>query len=382
MSRRGWLAVLVGVGAVVALAGYRWWEGWRYVSPRGGLGPLPAVPVPADNPMTQAKVELGRLLFFDPRLSGDGSTSCATCHDPEEGWGTGTPISKGYPGTTHWRNAQTVVNSAYLAKLFWAGESLSLEKQAESAWTGNLAGNLDPAMAEEKMAQIPEYVRLFKEVFGTGPNWGDALRAVAAFERTIISRNVPFDRYAQGDRRALSREAKRGLSLFQGKAGCVACHSGPLLTDESYHALGVPRSPAYDDQPLVQISLRYQHRARGVPEEVYRAADRDLGLYYTTKRDQDRGKFRTPPLRDLCPTAPYMHNGVFQTLAEIIDFYDRGGGEDPNKSPLMRPLGLSSREKADLVAFMESLCGDPILVEAPDLPPYEVLVPEGGSPDE
>ncbi len=364
------LAALLVVGGVVYLVVQQ----TRLPVPlTGGLGPLPAVPAPPDNPMSEAKIELGQLLFFDQRMSGDGSTSCAICHAPELGWGTASAISPGYPGTSHWRNSQTVINSAYLPKLFWAGESTSLEKQAESAWTGNLAGNLDPAMAEERLRQIPEYVRLFNEVFGAPPNWGDALKAVAAFERTLVTRNVPFDAYAQGDRDALSAEALRGLALFQGTANCIACHNGPLFTDNSFHNLGVPRSPLYDTNINVQIALRYQHLSRGVPEEVYKAANRDLGLYYTTKREEDKGKFRTPPLRYNCYTAPYMHNGVLATLEEVVAFYNAGGGNEPDKDPLMQPLNLTAQEQADLVAFMQSLCGDEIIVEAPDLPPYAPL---------
>ena len=343
---------------------------------QGGLGPLPEVPVPADNPASEAKIELGRLLFFDQRMSGDGSTSCAICHSPELGWGSGSAISPGYPGTSHWRNSQTVINSAYLPKLFWAGEALSLEKQAASAWTGNLAGNLDPAMAEERMKQIPEYVRLFQQAFGSGPNWGDALRAVAAYERTLVTRNVPFDAYASGDRDALNAEARRGLSLFQENANCIACHSGPLFTDNSFHNLGVPRNPAYDDNINVQIALRYQHLARGVPDEVYEGADRDLGLYYTTKQGADLGKFRTPPLRYACYTGPYMHNGVLKTLQDVIAFYNEGGGNDPNKDPLLQPLNLTRREQAALLEFLESLCGDEILEETPELPPYQPMESE------
>ncbi len=357
-------AIALGLFTLAALAGCSGPE------LQDGLGPLPEVPVPPDNPMSEVKIELGRLLFFDPRMSGDGSTSCASCHTPRLGWGSDTAISPGYPGTLHWRNSQTVINSAYLPKLFWAGESLSLEKQAASAWSGNLAGNLDKVMAEERAKQIPEYVRLFEDAFGSAPNWGDALRAVAAYERTLVTQNVPFDAYANGDESALSTEAKRGLELFQGKAQCTACHGGPLLTDNSFHNLGVPRSPEYDRNLNVQIALRYQHMSRGVPDEVYDAADQDLGLYYTTKQEIDRGKFRTPPLRYICYTGPYMHNGVLGSLEEVIAFYNAGGGDDPNKDPLMQPLKLSDAQQRDLKAFLESLCGDEILEESPELPPY------------
>ncbi len=340
----------------------------------GPLGPLPPVPVPADNPMSPAIVELGRILFWDDRLSGDVSSGCVVCHNPEQGWGDGGDLSRGYPGTSHWRNSQTVLNAAYYAKLFWAGEITSLEAQALSAATGNVAGNGDTAMLEERLRQVPEYVKRFKEVFGVDrPMIHHAWMAIAAFERTLVSKpeNVPFDRFARGNRTALSPEAKRGLTLFQGRAGCISCHHGPLASDESYHNLGVPENPTFRTDPLRQITLRYQHVIRGVPESVYRTADRDLGLYYTTKRADDRGKFRTPSLRELRYTAPYMHNGVLRTLEEVVAFYDHGGGDDPNKSKLMRPLGLTDQEKKDLVAFLLSLSSDqPIIVERPEIPDY------------
>lgn len=341
------------------------------------LGPLPPVPVPADNPMSAAKVALGKLLFFDARLSGDASTSCASCHSPESGWGDGGDLSRGYPGTQHWRNSQTILNSAYYAKLFWAGESTSLEAQARSAATGNVAGNGDTMMMEERLRQVPEYVGRFREVFGTPwPTIDDAWRAISAFERTVVSRakDVPFDRFMKGDAKALSEGAKRGLALFQGKAGCVQCHNGALLSDEDYHNIGVPKNPAFEEDPLRQITLRYQHVIRGVPESVYRKADRDLGLFYTTKREADKGRFRTPSLRELKYTAPYMHNGAFFELDEVIDFYDEGGGQDANRSPLIRKLGLTDEEKEDLLAFLESLSSDePLLMKPPELPPYAAM---------
>lgn len=344
------------------------------------LGPLPPVPVPADNPMSDAKVELGKLLFWDERLSGDVSTPCAVCHDPTLGWGTGQPLSRGYPGTEHWRNSQTVLNAAFYGKLFWAGEVTSLESQASAAATGNVAGNGDPIMMEERLRQIPEYVRRFKQVFGVErPTIGMAWMAIAAFERTLVSKaeRVPFDRYAKGDQSALSPEAKRGLALFQGKAGCLQCHNGPLASDESYHNLGVPKNAVFESSPLHQITLRYQHLIRGVPEKVYRSADRDLGLYYMTKQEADRGKFRTPSLRELKYTAPYMHNGLFATLEEVIEFYNRGGGVDPNKSRLIKSLGLSDREKLDLLAFLLSLSSvQPLIIEPPDRPRYAVIKQE------
>lgn len=339
------------------------------------LAALPEVPVPADNPITAEKVALGRLLFFDDRLSGDVGTSCASCHDPRLGWGDANGVSRGYAGTQHWRNSQTIVNTAFLSKLFWAGESPSLEAQAASAITGNLAGNGDPVMIEERLAQIPEYVRRFKNAFGVRrPNFDLALKAIASFERAeMISADSPFDNYLRGDRAALSEGQKRGLRLFRGKANCIRCHNGPLLTDEGYHNLGVPQNRVFERDPLRQIALRYQHYIRGVPEEIYRSADRDLGLYYTTKRPEDMGRFRTPPLRYLNYTAPYMHNGALAMLEEVIDFYDQGGGPDANRSALLQPLGLTEDEKFDLLEFLESLSGREIRIVPPELPPYQPL---------
>lgn len=335
------------------------------------LTALPAVTAPLDNPITPAKVELGRLLFFDNRLSGDLTSGCAACHAPELGWGDGNPLSLGYPGTQHWRNSQTIVNSAFLQKLFWAGEVTSLETQAVSAATGNLAGNVDPAMAEERLAQVPEYVQRFRRVFGVRrPSFELAMKAIATFERTLTSSDSPFDRYMRGERAALSERALRGKKLFEGKAACIQCHNGALFSDEGYHALGVPEHPLFTQDPLRQIALRFQHYSRGVPDSVYRQANRDLGLYYPTGREADMGKFRTAPLRYLRYTAPYMHNGVFATLAEVVDFYDRGGGLDPSTSPLLKPLGLSDAEKQDLLAFLDSLSGTEVLMAAPELPPY------------
>ncbi len=332
-------------------------------------------PVPGDNPITQAKVELGKLLFFDTRLSGDTGTSCATCHEPILGWGDGNTLSMGYDGTEHWRNSQTIINTGYLGKLFWAGESPSLEAQAKSAITGNLAGNGDPAMIEERLKQIPLYVRMFEEAYGvSGPTFPLILKAIATFERVATnSTDSPFDRFMRGDESAMSEQALRGKTLFEGKAGCIQCHNGMLLTDESFYNLGVPVSPLFEQSALHQISLRYQFHIRGVPEAVYRTAKQDLGLYYSTKRPEDRGKFRTPPLRYLEYTDPYMHNGAFASLEEVIDFYDQGGGDDDAKSPLLEPLGLTSDEKADLLEFLKALSGSEVEMDEPDLPPYEVI---------
>jgi len=369
MRRRSW--ALASVVAATVVAGAAWGQ-----KTFPALGPLPPVVAPTDNSQTAAKVELGKLLFFDPRLSGDASTGCAQCHDPKQGWGDGGVLSRGYPGTEHWRNAQTILNAAYYSKLFWDGSVTSLETQAAAAAEGNVAGNGDPMMMEERLRQIPEYVRRFKAVFGSDPLIEDAWRAIAAFERTLVSdpARVPFDRFMRGDRTALGAEAQRGLALFQGKAGCIQSHNGPLLSDQDYHNLGLPEHPSFKDNPLRQITHRYEQYIKGVREDTYRSADRDLGLYYITKRPSDIGKFRTPTLRELKYTAPYMHNGLFPTLAEVVAFYDRGGGDGPAKSPRLKPLGLTADERGALVTFLEALSSDqPLLIEPPELPPYAVM---------
>lgn len=333
------------------------------------LATLPPPPIPADNSMTPEKVELGKKLFWDGRLSGNGSMGCVVCHQPDLGWGTGSPISFGYPGTQHWRNSQTILNSAYYNKLFWEGNVTSLETQAPAAAGGAVAGNGDDAMMEMRLRFVPEYVKAFKEVFGTEwPHIAQAWQAIAAFQRTIVTdaAKVPFDRYLAGEKTALSDAAKRGMELFNGKAGCISCHNGALASDQRFYNLGVPAAPEFKDDPLYQITLRWELYQKGMPEEVYRSGADDLGLYHRTKRPDDKGKFRTPSLRELRWTAPYMHNGVFETLLDVVAFYDAGGG--PGNTAL-KPLGLQDEEKNDLVAFLEALSmHKALLMDEPQLP--------------
>ncbi len=346
------------------------------------LAPLGDPPIPADNPMSEAKVELGKMLFWDPRLGGDASTACVTCHEPAQGWAFSDDLSRGYPGTVHWRNSQTVINAAYMGKLFWAGASKSLESQAKSAATGAVAGNGESDVMETRLAFIPEYRQRFNEVFGTEwPLIGDAWRAISAFERTLIVNDTPLDRYLRGETDALSEQQLRGMELFNGKAGCIQCHNGALATDEKYYNLGVPPAPRWEEEGLAQITFRYELYAKGVTEELYRKLKDDPGLYFRTKEASDFGKFRTPPLRYISYTAPYMHNGAFWDLEEVVQFYNAGGGENEftdgtiaaTKTDLLKPLGLTDDEVADLVAFLEAFSGDELVVEPPELPPYAPL---------
>ena len=344
------------------------------------LVPLPPPPIPKDNPQSAEKIALGKQLFWESRLSGDGSMPCVSCHLPGLGWGDGGQISRGYPGTKHWRNSQTVLNSAYYNKLFWEGSVTSLESQAPSAAEGAVAGNGDPSVMEMRLRFIPEYVATFKKVFGADwPRINDAYRAISAYERTVVSdtSKVPFDRYAKGDKKALNSSQLAGMQLFNGKAGCIQCHNGPLASNQQFYDLGLPEFPGFKDDALYQVTHRWEHYQKGVPEAAYRDAAIDYGLYYITKNPKDMGKFRVPSLREVKYTAPYMHNGVFTTLEEVVDFYDRGGGPGRNKTTLMKPLKLSAAEKKDLLAFIAALSmTEPLIHDDPKMPgDYQPLPP-------
>ena len=346
------------------------------------LAPLGPPPIPPDNKQSDAKVELGKMLFFDPRVGGDTSTACVTCHEPDQGWAWSDNFSRGYPGTVHWRNSQSIINSAYYGKLFWAGSAASLEKQAPAAAKGGVAGNGENDIMEARLALIPEYRKRFQAVFGTEwPLIGDAWVAIAAFERTLVQRDTPLDKYLQGEEDALSEEQVRGMALFNGKAGCIQCHNGALVSDQRYYNIGVPSSTRWEEDGLAQITFRFEFYAKGANEELYRTAKADAGLYFRTKNEWDKGKFRTPSLRYIEYTPPYMHNGAFYELEEVVDFYDRGGVDEEgrttdwpqNKSPLIKPLGLTDEEKEDIVAFLSALSGEEILMDRPELPPYAPL---------
>ncbi len=346
------------------------------------LAALGLPPIPTDNVQTPEKIELGKLLYFDSRIGGDASVACVDCHQPKQGWGFNDPLSRGYPGVIHWRNSQTVINSAYLGKLFWTGSAKSLENQAPSAALGAVSGNGERDMVEARLAFIPEYVKRFNDVFGDDwPKVNNVWRAMAAFERTLIHNNTPFDKYMRGDKSALSEQQIRGLALFEGKANCIECHNGPLLTDQKYYNLGLERAEEWFDNGMAQVTFRYEQYAKGTTEELYRKIKDDAGLYYRTKQKVDMGKFRTPPLRYTAYTAPYMHNGKFFDFEEVVDFYNEGGGENEftdgtlakAKTPLLKPLNLSDEEKEDLVAFLESLSGEELKIDTPKLPDYAPL---------
>ena len=374
------------------------------------LGFLPPPPSPVDNPSSKevccgadgkgsnmdAKQYLGYLVFFDAKLAGDmGPSACVDCHDPNQGWGTNEPHSKGYPGTAHWRNSQTVVNNAYLQKLFWGGSSPSLEAQAPSAARAARAGNLERDQGEARLRLTPEYVRRFNEVFGDRwPILQNAWRAMAAFERYLSDIDTDFDRYMKGDKNAMSAAAIRGMEIFKGKANCFECHNTPMFTDEKFYNLGVPRGEGLDGgedpedaMPLVQINLRWEmYGNKGNSEWIFRTFKDDAGMWFRDKNLNSRGKFRTAPLRFTKFTAPYMHHGQLFTLREVIDFYDKGGDENEftrplktpwgevvpgTKTPILKKLNLTEEEKNDLEQFILALSNNQMLLPKPKIPQFQ-----------
>ena len=328
------------------------------------IGVLPAVPVPADNPMSAAKVELGKYLFFDPRLSGDGSLGCVNCHLPDHGWTTPTKLSPAYPSNSERRNSPTLINVAYDKALIWDGRAPNLEKQALGPIKNPLHMNQNIDLLIQELSVVPGYQKRFQKVFGTGPTPDGISKALAAFERTLVTSDSPFDRYMKGEQGAVTEAAKRGMEIYRGKARCTLCHNGPNFTDSKFHNLGDP-DPPYMQDPKVLVAIRFDAQRMGVKD--YQTLDKDPGRYLVTKNPADRGAFKTPTLRNVIETAPYMHNGALETLAEVIDFYDRGGGNVPNKSELVKPLGLTAQEKTDLLEFLKALTGNLPQVAKPDL---------------
>lgn len=306
------------------------------------IGPLPtAVPIPSSNVNYAAKIELGKQLYFDGRLSKNNAISCAFCHNPGTGFADSRQTSIGVGGGIGGRQSPTVYNTGFNHVQFWDGRARSLEEQA----IGPIHNPVEMAETHEhvvaKLGKIKGYQQEFRAVFGTEVNLQGIAEAIAAYERTVLSTNSAFDKYVLGDVKAMDEAAARGLGLFKGKARCILCHNGPNFTDNQFHNLGVPQV--------------------GPMKE-------DLGRYNVSRADKDKGAFKTPTLRSITETAPYMHDGAFKTLEEVVDFLDQGGGSNPRLSPLMRPLGLTTEEKADLVMFLKALTGEPIKFSMPQLP--------------
>ncbi|WP_207708975.1 cytochrome-c peroxidase [Heliomicrobium undosum] len=298
--------------------------------------PLGPIPIPADNSMTDEKIQLGKTLFFDPRLSGDNTLSCLSCHSPELGYSDNLTTFVGFQKVVGGRNSQTIINSGYYKTNFWDGRAKSLEEQALGPIQSPKEMNQELGELVRELRAVPAYVEKFRKVFGEEITADNIAKALAAFERTIIVNNSDFDRYLAGDRDALTPQAKRGMEIFVNKGNCISCHSGPNLSDSNYYNVGTDSE--------------------------------DSGRFAITGNEADRGKFRTPTLRGLNFTGPYTHNGSEVTLEDVVHMYNTGGKAHPNKDPRVRPLGLTKEEEMDLVAFLKSMSGKPPQVTAPVIP--------------
>jgi cytochrome c peroxidase len=324
-----WLALasaLLGAGAVLAQD-----------SPKLPLGlDAGSAYIPDDNPTTPAKVALGKKFFWDKRWSANGTVACVSCHPPEHGWSDPRQFSISFNGTPTLRHAPTLVNRLFSDRQLWTGLRASLEEQALKD------SNRTDEMVVKNLGAIPAYQAEVRAVFGTALDPEGVAKAIASFVRTIVSGDSPYDRFRAGDTTALSPAAQRGLTLFEGKARCVACHAGFNFSDEGYRNIGVGMA----------------------------AANPDLGRYTVTRHEADKGAFKTPTLRDVDRRGPYMHDGSEKTLEDVVAFYDRGGVKNPWLSQDIRPLSLSAGERADLVAFLHALTGriDRDVMRAPVLP--------------
>jgi cytochrome c peroxidase len=325
--------------------------------PRGVPADLWELLVPPDNPVTADKVSLGRRLYYDKRLSSDGTVSCATCHDPSRGFSDGRRVAAGIGGRTGARNSPTVLNAVFNEFQFWDGRASSLEEQAKGPMVNPVEmGFTSHDEVVAVVRAIPEYRDEMQRVFGREPTIDDVAAAIATFERTAVTGDSPFDRFRAGEASAIPESAQRGFSLWNGKARCNTCHafgdSTPNLSDNKFHNVGV----AAKNKDFAALA----RRAASLPDSAALARDpefAEMGRWVTTRQPRDIGAYKTPGLRDVALTAPYMHDGSEATLMDVVEFYDRGGEPNPYLDGGIVPLKLTAQEKADLVAFMESLTG-------------------------
>ena len=293
--------------------------------------------IPQENPLTAEKVALGQALYFDKRLSIDGTVSCATCHDPATAFADRNTLALGVAGSVGTRNVPTTLNAMFNQNQFWDGRARSLEEQAMQPLLSPLEmGMRDREAVVTRLNAIPEYRSSFAAAFGGGAiTFENVVRAIASYERTLLSADSPFDRFMAGDVRAITEGQKRGWKLFRGKANCIECHTftreSPFFTDNKFHNTGIA------------------------------TGDLDLGRFLITKREQDTGAFKTPTLRDVELTPPYMHNASEKTLLDVMRFYNEGGKRNPYLDEKLQPLNLSDEELSDLVEFMRALTSDSVL---------------------
>ncbi len=297
-----------------------------------------SIPFPADNPYTPEKAALGKMLFFDTRLSRDRNLNCASCHNPSFGWEVPFATAIGAGGKPLARHAPTSMNHAWSRSLFWDGRAPTLEAQARGPIEADVEMDLPMAVAVKRIRDVAGYREAFAKAFpNEGVTESTILKAIATFERTKVSGDTPFDRWVRGDERALSDSARRGFALFNGKANCSACHGGWNFTDDRFHDIGLSTD--------------------------------DPGRMTVTRAPADRHAFKTPGLREIVARAPYMHHGQLQTLEAVIVHYASGGLKRPSLSPLMKPFAVDGQEIQDLVAFMRSLSSPHSTHAMPNLPP-------------
>ena len=359
MSRPSVWPLLLVLGGFVAAA------------PAAPLG-LPPVPIPADNPQTPAKIALGDKLFHDKRFSADGKVACSNCHEKADAFTDHKRVSNGFRDLTGTRNAPTVINAAYMTTLFWDGREPDLEGQSQQPSVNPVEGGLanhDPILATVRSDS--DYVRAFREVFGVAPEaitMDHVARAIASFERTIVSGDSAFDRYYFGaDASAMNAAQIRGLAVFVGQGRCVSCHrieqTQALFMDNRFHNIGIgfKRIQGREDQTAAAF-LESKRQGASVDRTVLTNANMsELGRFAVTDNWTQVGAFKTPTLRNVAVTEPYMHDGSLKTLEDVVNFYNNGGRvrkTDPLSGFLsggIRPLDLSEQQKKDLVAFLKAL---------------------------
>jgi cytochrome c peroxidase len=338
--------------------------------------------IPPDNPMTPQKIALGEKIFFDKRLSFDKTISCATCHDPAFGFAEVEAVAIGVGKKAGARNSPTILNAMFFETQFWDGRALTLEEQMKLPLINPVEmAQKDHAAVLVRIREVPEYARDFAAVFpGEGITMDTVAKAVAAFERTRLSGNSPFDRFFfGGNENAMSASAKRGWELFRGKARCIECHAfnatSPFFTDNKFHNIGV----AAKNRNFAQLARRAMQAIANDPANAAAVVDQlaltegfsELGRFMVTRQPKDIGAFKTSALRDVELTAPHMHNGSEKTLLDVVKFYEKGGEPNPNLDGGMRKLNLTDAEMADLVEFLKALTSDDVRAEAKRVKPQD-----------
>jgi cytochrome c peroxidase len=335
----------------------------RQVGTPAGVSPdFFATLLPKDNQPSEARIALGRKLYFDTRLSRDGTVACATCHDVTRGFTDRRGTSEGIGDKLGRRNAPTTMNALFQSSQFWDGRAITLEEQARLPIVNPIEmGMKDGAAVTAAIAGDAEYQKMFQAAYGRPPSYQDAARAIAAFERTLVFLDAPFDRFAGGEARAISDDARAGWALWNGKARCTACHhissANPVGSDGRFHNIGVAaRTKDFEKLALrALVALEKDNSKESIDRLALETDLSELGRFVVTRNRADIGAFKTSPVRNVGLTAPYMHDGSMPTLWDVIDHYNKGGEANPYLDGGIEPLDLSEQEVDQLVAFLFSL---------------------------